>query len=137
MSDADAPAMNIRFIAFSLLALSVGCSSSAAPDAPVIDALDVPATTTSLSLNGQTGPGVILTLSAHDSSAGINALHIVFTETNVDHPVAIPGNPTTIQDQKIELIALGAPSGVHPLSIYVTNVNGANSTAIAKSITVP
>ena len=128
--------MKLRYLA--ILSLSIGCSSTAAaPDAPVIDSLDVPTTTTTMTLNGQTGPGVVLTLSAHDPSAGINALHVLFSEGNVDQAIAIPGNPTTITAQAIELVIPGAPSGTHGVSLHVTNVNGVSSATIDKTIIVP
>jgi hypothetical protein len=131
--------MNVtRIFALGFLALAVGCaSSSSTPDAPIIDSLDVPATTTQLTLNGQTGPGVIATLTAHDPGAGITTLHFVFAESGVDQPLALPGSPTTITAQKIEIIALGAPSGPHVVSFHLTNANGVNSAVISKTITVP
>ena len=131
--------MNLRLFAFAFVSLAIGCSSSsgAAPDAPVIDDLEVPAMTTTLTVNGQTGPGVVLTLTAHDSSAGINALHVVFTENSVDQPMSIPGSPTMISRQPIELVVLGAPSGQHTIAFHVTNLNGASSNVVTKTITVP
>ncbi len=128
--------MNIRLLAFASFALSFGCSSPA-PDTPVIDDLQVPAATMTLTLNGQTGPGAILTLTAHDPGAGINALHVVFTESNVDQVIAIPGAPTMVDKQKIELVVLNAPSGAHTLAFHLTNVNGVSSAVVTKTITVP
>ena len=130
--------MNIRFFTYALTALAIGCSSSSSsPDAPIIDNLEVPATTMTLTVQGQTGPGVVMTLTAHDASSGINALHVVFTESGREQIIAIPGSPTTIQNQPIELVVLGAPSGQHGLAFHVTNANGASSATIAKTITVP
>jgi hypothetical protein len=130
--------MIIRPLAFAVASLAIGCSSSSGTsDAPVIDDLEVPATTSTLTLNGQTGPGVILTLTAHDPGAGIDALHVVFTENNVDQPISIPGSPTTISQQQIELVMPGAPSGQHPVTFHLTNVNGESSEVVTKTITVP
>ncbi len=120
-----------------------GCSSSSttpgsttAPG-PVIDSLDVPATTTPMTLGGQTGPGVILTISAHDDSAGITTLHVVFTEGNMDEPVTIPGGPTMLSGQKIQLVVLNAPSGAHQVSFHLTDSKNQSSTAIVKTLNVP
>jgi hypothetical protein len=127
-----------HFFAFGFFTLATACASSdGTPDAPVIDSLDVPEKTTTMTLNGQTGPGMIVALSAHDDSAGINALHVVFTETKVDQAIAIPGSPTTITDQKFQLIALHAPSGPHSIEFRLTNVKGTSSPVITKVVTVP
>ena len=124
---------------FSLFFLTVlgGCSSASSSGGPVIDSLDVPETTTPMTLRGQTGPGVILTLSAHDDSAGITTLHVVFTEQNMDEPIAIPGSPTTLSGQKIQLVVLNAPSGAHKVSFHLTDAKNQNGVAIMKTITVP
>jgi hypothetical protein len=131
--------MNTRLFAFAVTTLALGCSSSSssAPDAPVIDNLDVPSTTSMLTVGGQTGPGVVMTLTAHDASSGITALHVVFTETGQDQVISIPGNPTTIAKQPIELVVLHAPSGQHPLELHLTNANGVSSAVVDKTITVP
>ena len=128
----------IRFFGPCFLALATGCASSSdSPDTPVIDDLEVPAMTSMLTVNGQTGPGFIATLSAHDSRAGITALHVVFTETNADQQMSIPGNPTTVTNQKIELVVLNAPSGPHTIAFHLTNASGVNSAVVTKTITVP
>jgi len=131
--------MNTRFFASAVLSLALGCSSSttSAPDAPIIDKLDVPSTTTMLTVAGQTGPGVVMTLTAHDASSGITALHVVFTETGQDQVITIPGSPTTITNQQIELVVLHAPSGQHALELHLTNAKGVSSAVVDKTITVP
>jgi hypothetical protein len=128
----------VGFAVTGLLALAAcSSSSSSAPDAPVIDSLDVPSTTSPLTVNGQTGPGVVLTLTAHDQGAGITAFHYVLPEANADDSVAIPGSPTTISGQKIELVFLGAPSGAHQVSFYLTNAEGTKSNSQTYTVTVP
>lgn len=120
------------------LTVLAGCSSSSStPSGPVIDSLDVPATTTQMTLGGQTGPGVIVTLTAHDDDSGIAQLHCVFTETNQDQPVSIPNSPTDIAGQQIELVVVGAPSGSHPVAFHLTDAAGRSSAVIQKTITVP
>jgi hypothetical protein len=125
-----------RFAMIGLLALAA-CSSSTPPDAPVIDSLEVPSMTSSLTVSGQTGPGVILTLTAHDPGAGITEFHYVLPEANADRSVPFPGNPTTITSQKIELVFIGAPSGAHQVSFYLTNAKGTNSNTETFTVTVP
>ncbi len=126
------------FSSLVFLAVLGGCSSaSSSSGGPTIDNLDVPETTTAMTLGGQTGPGVILTLSAHDDSAGITTLHVVFTEQNMDEPITIPGSPTTLNGQKVQLVVLNAPSGAHPISFHLTDAKGQSSAAIMKTITVP
>jgi hypothetical protein len=132
---------NVTLFSSVLLLSLAGCSSSstsAAAAGPVIDSLDVPDTATPMTLNGQTGPGVILTISAHDDSAGIVTLHVVFTEgAMTDEPVTIPGSPTMLSGQKIQLIVLNAPSGAHPVSFHLTDAKNQNSIAIMKTLNVP
>lgn len=115
------------------------CASSHddTPSGPVIDELDVPDTTTTLTVNGQSGPGVVITLTAHDADAGMSALHVVFAETGQDLSVTLPGSPTTVTKQPIELVVVGAPKGAHALSLYVADVKGRNSASVSKTITVP
>jgi hypothetical protein len=134
-----APAMQTRLFASLVpILFALGCSSSSpAPDAPVIDSLEVPAQTSTLTLNGQTAPGVILTLTAHDDSSGLDALHVVFKETGQDQPISIPGSPTKVQALKIEFIVPNAPSGPHEVSFHLTNAHGASSATVTNTITVP
>jgi hypothetical protein len=121
--------------AFLLTACS---SSSSSSGGPVIDSLDVPSTTSQMTVSGQTGPGVIMTLSAHDDDSGISALHAVFAESGgADQPIQIPNAPTTISNQQIELVILNAPSGSHAVSFHLTDAKGRSSESIAKTITVP
>jgi hypothetical protein len=129
---------SLFFVAVSA-GLTMGCSSSSSSAAagPVIDSLDVPDTTTQMTLGGQTGPGVILTISAHDDSAGITALHVVFAEGNTDEPVAIPGGPTMLSGQKVQLVVLNAPSGAHQVAFHLTDAKNQNSAAITKTLNVP
>lgn len=115
------------------------CSSSTDDDSstPVIDNLDVPSETTEMKEQGQSGPGVVMTLSAHDDNAGIDALHIVFVESGQDHAINIPSAPTKIVDQQIKFLVLNAPQGDHDLQFYVTNTKGRQSASVEKTITVP
>ncbi|MEO6420918.1 MAG: hypothetical protein ABIP39_16010 [Polyangiaceae bacterium] len=126
---------SLFFVAF-ISACSSSSSSSAAAG-PVIDSLDVPDTTTPMTIGGQTGPGVVLTLSAHDDSAGIATLHVVFAEGNMDEPVTIPGGPTMLSGQKIQLVVLNAPSGAHQVAFHLTDTKNQNSAAITKTLNVP
>lgn len=121
-----------------LLALSSGCSSASTDNAaPVIDSLDVPATTSTLTVNGQSGPGVVMTLTAHDDTAGLTALHVLFTETGSDHTIDIPNAPTKLTGQKIEFVVLNAPKGQHALEFHLTDTKGHTSAIVDKTITVP
>jgi hypothetical protein len=129
-------------LSLSLVLLSIlsGCSSSSNNDAastPVIDSLDVPQQTSVMTVQGQSGPGVIMTLSAHDDSAGINALHIVFPELGTDHVLDIPNAPTSIVGQKIEFLVVNAPQGDHAVQFHITDAKGHQSASIDKTITVP
>lgn len=126
-------------LAVTSLALVVSACSSSSQDSggPVIDALDMPATTTTMTVNGQSGPGVILTLTAHDDSAGLSALHVVFTETGADQTISIPNSPTRLTGQKIELIVLNAPKGQHPVELHLTDAKGKASAIVDKTVTVP
>jgi len=119
-------------------ALVTGCSSASSDSGgPVIDKLDVPATTSTMTVNGQSGPGVILTLTAHDDSSGLTALHVVFTETNQDQTISIPNAPTQLTGQKIELVILNAPKGQHAVEFHLTDVKGKSSPVFDATITVP
>ena len=127
--------LSFAFVAASLLA---ACSSPGSSSAgPVIDSLDVPATTTDLTIQGQTGPGLVMTLSAHDDGSGINALHCVFPELNADKVIQIPNAPTTVLGQKIELVILNAPKGPHNVEFHLTDAQGRSSGIVDKTITVP
>ncbi len=128
----------MKKVAFLIAALVMACSSSSSePAAPIIDNLVVPATTTPMTLQGQTGPGIIITLSAHADDSGIAALHVMFTETKADHAIQIPGAPTTLTSQPIELVVPGAPSGAHALAFHIVDAKGRSSNVINKTITVP
>jgi hypothetical protein len=127
--------LHLSFVALSLLA---GCaSSSSSSNGPVIDNLDVTTTTTALTIQGQTGPGRVMTLTAHDDGAGINALHCVFPELNADKVIQIPNAPTTVNGQKIELVILNAPKGAHNVEFHLTDAQGRSSSIVDKTITVP
>ncbi len=121
------------------LGLLVGCSSGGDSKAtgPIIDELDVPPTTHTMSLQGQSGPGVILTLTAHDDTAGIDALHIRFTEIGAERTIPIPSAPTKLTSQSIELVVLDAPKGVHAVEFHLTDAKGRSSAVVDKTITVP
>lgn len=124
-------------IAFTALVLTACSSSSQDAAGPVIDALDVPATTSTMTVNGQSGPGVILTLTAHDDASGLTELHVVFTETGNDQIVSIPNAPTKLTGQKIELVVLNAPKGAHAVEFHLTDAKGKTSAILDKTITVP
>lgn len=136
--------MHTRTFFFASLALSIaaltGCTSdaeSASSSGPVIDSLDVPAQASTLSVSGQSGPGIILTLTAHDDASGINALHVAFTELGAEHVVNIPNAPTKLSEQKIELVLVGAPKGDHQLGFSISDAQGHTSAVIEKTVTVP
>lgn len=127
--------VHVSFVSLSLLA---GCASSASSsNGPVIDSLDVPATTTDLTIQGQTGPGLVMTLTAHDDASGISALHCVFPELNADKIIQIPNAPTAVNGQKIELVILNAPKGPHNVEFHLTDAQGRSSAIVDKTITVP
>ena len=128
------------FAAVALALLLGACASSSGSSAeggPVIDSLDVPATTTPMTLQGQTGPGVVLTLTAHDDDSGLASLHVVFVETSADHAITIPNAPTTVTGQKIELVIPGAPSGAHAVTFHLVDAKGRSSASVTHTITVP
>jgi hypothetical protein len=129
------------FAAVALALLLGACASSSgsegAAGGPVIDNLDVPATTTPMTLQGQTGPGVVITLTAHDDDSGLTALHVVFVETKADHPITLPNAPTSVTDQKIELVIPGAPSGAHEVTFHLEDAKGRSSAPVTHTITVP
>ncbi len=125
---------------FATTASLAGCggSDTTTPAGPVIDSLDVPAQATTMTLNGQSGPGVTLTITAHDDNSGLTAIHIVFTEAGGSaQDVQIPGAPTKLTDEKVQLVLVGAPKGDHPIAFSVTDAAGRHSATIDKTITVP
>ena len=124
-------------VALALVLGACASSSGSADGGPVIDSLDVPATTTPMTLQGQTGPGVVLTLSAHDDDSGISALHFLFVETSADNAITIPNAPTKVTGQKIELVIPGAPSGAHAVTFYLVDAKGRSSASVSHTITVP
>ncbi len=121
------------------VALTVsGCSSTSASEpGPIIDNLDVPATTSAMTVQGQTGPGVVLTLTAHDDGAGMSALHVFFTELGQDHVINIPNAPTTLTGQKIDFVILNAPKGSHAVEFHLSDAKGHESAILDRTITVP
>jgi hypothetical protein len=90
-----------------------------------------------MTVQGQSGPGVMLTLTAHDDTAGISALHVFFTELNSDHTIDIPNAPTKLTGQKIEFVILNAPKGSHAVEFHLTDAKGKTSAILDKTITVP
>ena len=64
-------------------------------------------------------------------------LHVVFIEGNMDEPITIPGSPTTLNGQKVQLVVLNAPSGAHQVAFHLTDTKGQNGAVIMKTITVP
>lgn len=125
------------FLAAALLACTAACSSSSSAEGPVIDSLEVPETTTMMTVQGTTAPGVVVTLTAHDDDSGLHAFHVVFSETGQDQTLTLPNSPTTLTNQPIQLIAPGATSGSHALSFYLEDQKGRKSSTIDKTIIVP
>ena len=128
------------FALFTSTTALAGCTSStsddAAPAGPIVDSLDVPAQTSTMTVQGQSGPGVVLTLTAHDDSSGISALHVAFVEANAEQVIEIPSGPTKLEGQKIELVLVNAPKGDHPVGFYLSDAAGHHSATINKTITV-
>lgn len=131
--------MSIRTaLSIVLLATLTACSSSTDEgDGPVIDTLTVPSTTSEMTAAGVTGQGVLVTVTAHDDDAGISALHVVFTENQLDQAIDIPTAPTTLNAQQFALILQAAPKGAHPVELRLVDAKGRSSAVVKQTITVP